>query len=217
MVKATLASSAALCTGKARRPRAHGAFGGRSCGNCRLLSPLLVLALLFLRGTAWAQASRSDTGLSATSVSPTPPTVAGTSHWYGWETLVVDALPVGLFTYYGFGQHRRSVGLLWAIAALYSFPGPIIHASHKNYGRAGLALAIRTLAATLTTALLSSEECFSRGSDGGGCERTSGSLFVLGSTAVDAALLAHERLPSQPRSGLWIAPMGKGLAVGGSW
>jgi hypothetical protein len=185
-------------------------------------SALLSLVVVLPAGTAQAQpppsTPSSTASLAASAASPTPSEPA-VSRWYGWQTLVVDAAPLALFTYGATGRAWREPGVwFWAVAA-YSLSGSVVHATHENYGRAWLALAIRTAGAALTLGLLLEGGCIQGYSDGvpNQCDIKAAPLPAFAATAVDAGLLARERVSAPPRSGLWIAPLGKGVAMGGTW
>jgi hypothetical protein len=184
------------------------------------LGPVILAAVLACEGTALGQDPPAP--LAASAAVPAAPTVgeATISRWYGWQTLIVDALPLGLFTYAGRGSLRNDRAWL-ALAVVYSFSGSSVHVAHENYGRAGLALATRAAGAFLTMSLLLHLDCIEAHEDGpggpGSCHGAAAVLPMAGSTAVDAGLIAHERVPVPQQSALWLAPMGRGLAVGGTW
>jgi hypothetical protein len=184
------------------------------------LGPVILAAVLAWEGTALGQDPPAP--LAASAAVPAAPTVgeATISRWYGWQTIIVDALPLGLFTYAGRGSLRYPRAML-GLASVYALSGPVVHLAHENYGRAGLALAVRTVGGSLTMWLLIGLRCIQGGDEAGGgdraCRGTAAVLPVLGSTAIDAGLIAHERVPVPQQSALWLAPMGRGLAVGGTW
>jgi hypothetical protein len=197
--------------GHARRP------GGAHVGGLTSrwpLGPVVLVAVLACEGAALGQEPPAALSASAPAPSVGEPTV---SRWYGWQTLFVDALPLTLFFNGGRGALRDS-NVWFGLGTAYAFSGAILHVAHGSYGRAGLALTARALGTFVTNQLLLAQHCL-RGEDGGepSCHAETAALPMLGATGVDAGLLAHERVPAPPQGALWLAPMGRGLAVGGTW
>lgn len=133
-------------------------------------------------------------------------------HWYGAETLAVDALSL-LLAFSGLAMEP-----LWVLGvAGYVLGGPIIHGTHGSFGRAAGSLALRVaLPFVAVGAGMLIEDC----SDGGEyCGLTSLVIGIpvgmLAAIIVDASVLAREtvREPVYPlvairRDALWLGARG---------
>jgi hypothetical protein len=138
------------------------------------------------------------------------PEVEPAVHWYGWQTLLVDAAgPAALLT------ARAAVGpsfpstvgpAFWvAGASTYALGAPVVHAAHGQWGRAAGSLGLR-LGLPLGAALVGygiAQATFQGGDGGddhGGARATVLNLFTLGgglagaitASFVDAYALAYE-------------------------
>src|SRR5512140_417237 len=75
---------------------------------------------------------------TSTSATPAPPAPSRATHWYGWQTLLVDAGAIGLAT-----VSANSTGAGYGALGLYAFGGPLVHVLHDRAGIGGLDLGIR--------------------------------------------------------------------------
>jgi hypothetical protein len=152
------------------------------------------------------------------------------THWYGWQTLVVDTISLALIPAYGIGLIGYVLGT------------PIIHGLH---GRAGSAVASVSMRLVLPLASISLwfSSCFKLDlsgidlfGDGSSMQRSNSSssdspdvactllaaLIVVGFTApvaIDAAVLAREPVKAKHVSRITILPWasmsaGTGITVG---
>jgi hypothetical protein len=134
--------------------------------------------------------------------------------WYGWQTLLSDAVSVGLMVSAanGHADERGSVG-----AFGYALGGPIIHLAHGHAGKAGGSLGLR-LGAPVVGVLI--------GFGIDDCERTNGHRedewcgfegaiggFIVGialAVLVDAAVIANEDVeagvPHRAETGVRLRP-----------
>jgi hypothetical protein len=146
--------------------------------------------------------------------------------WYGWQTLLLDVPSLALWI--GGAAASPQSGAL-AVAGFTGFVlgGPIVHAAHGHWGKAGASIAFR--AGTVLIAGVGAVGCISDSvSSESGCRGgyaallVVGSLGVLAAVAVDAAFIAREDV--KPDNGdrvavrVWIAEKGRGggLVLGGA-
>ena len=81
----------------------------------------------------------------AADAADSPAPVATSGHWYGWQTLAVDAVAVGGLIL-NIERSTGETGLTNAAAlpaALFWLGGPSIHAMHRRWAVAGASLALR--------------------------------------------------------------------------
>lgn len=129
--------------------------------------------------------------------------------WYGWQTLSTDGVAIASFVIAGATNEANvlpAVGL-----GTYLFGGPIVHATHGNWGRSAASLGMRTAIPVATGALVYAvNNCESPSNEDAGtdgwCElgRAVGALFggMVGATvavALDASLLAWEHEEPRPQ------------------
>jgi hypothetical protein len=116
-------------------------------------------------------------------------------HWYGWQTLIVDAASVGFVIA---GAVADSEALFWVGMGGYVFGGPIVHFAHARVGIGFADMGVRTAAVLVLwlVALLVVLDAFEDDSN-------DDSLAVLGmfsigaligAAALDAAVFARERV-----------------------
>lgn len=115
------------------------------------------------------------------------------SHWYGWQNLIVDGgVVVGGLVLVGASGEAGGIVLVTG----YFFGGPIVHWSHGQVGRGFASLGIRVAAPLLFAGL--GYAVFQRGGNDdlrGAAGAVLGfGLGVLGAIAVDAAVLAYEKV-----------------------
>jgi hypothetical protein len=81
------------------------------------------------------------------------PAAALDATWYGWQTLIADALDAGVWLLLiqtvqdGGGGGSMALGVLGVVG--YLVPAPVIHGMHGQGGIAGLSIGTRLLAPTL--------------------------------------------------------------------
>jgi hypothetical protein len=179
-------------------------FPAGSRGKRVIVRTALALRAALLTVTPPASASAEDNvSVQVLSPSPRPSDQAPATrrHWYGYQTVIADALSTtalvsGLSTFklcisvFGSGnegcQKDNTVPSLLILGGTvgYALGGPVIHAAHGHWDKAGYSLAIRVLPTASALAIGSSTD-----SDG-----ALALLLVGGGAAmiVDGALLSYE-------------------------
>jgi hypothetical protein len=134
-----------------------------------------------------------------------PPPPRTENHWYGWQTLVVDAgwIMLGVL---GSGSNSSAVSVVGIVT--YFLGGPVVHWAHGHGAKGAIDLGIR-LGAPVVGALLGlgigglADHGHTISSDGGGA--TDGAIVgavlgafigLVGAITVDAAVLANEDVPA---------------------
>jgi hypothetical protein len=131
--------------------------------------------------------------------------------WYGWQTLLVDAIPtIGLLA---MASSRRSSGdeLLGPITATFILGGPIVHAAHGHIGKAVLSLGVRSAGPLLIGIAASGTH---NGSDNQWVALgVLGVLAIPAAIIIDASAIAREDVPRSDASLLrrvaaapWVDP-----------
>jgi hypothetical protein len=146
--------------------------------------------------------------------------------WYGWQTLLVDVPSFALWIG-GAASSPQSPALAVVGFTGFILDGPIVHAAHGHWGKAGASIAFR--AGTVLLAGVGAVGCINDPvSSESGCRSgyatllVVGSLGVLAAVAVDAAVIAREDV--KPDEGdhvgvrVLIAEKGRGggLVLGGA-
>jgi hypothetical protein len=132
-------------------------------------------------------------------------------HWYGWQTLVVDAIPaLGLI---GVAANQRSSdtdGIVIALVTTYFLGGPIVHAAHGHVGKALLSVGIRSLGPLL---ILAGADADNGGNGAGAPLIVLGVLAIPAAIAIDSAAIAREDVTPEDASILnriaaapWVDP-----------
>lgn len=172
-------------------------------GLLRMLAGLSFLYAVFSAAPVSAQTwATQGTGYEVYTPSNTVAPAPTDRRWYGWQTLLSDALSVGLsFASLGLGVPPiPALGLLFGAAT--------IHSAHDNWTGLGISLGLRTLAGLFgfgaaISALTSDDEP--------GHARDGDELIVvaaitgLAAVVIDAAVLGYETLPPKQTS-YGIAP-----------
>lgn len=175
----------------------------------RLRVLLVVLASLFFASTASADETR----------------------WYGWQTLAVDAASVVVAAAAAHVDTESPSTRPFVTAGLVGGVGgflvgaPIVHLAHGEYRHAGASLGLHGGGALVSTAFaigLFSSSCRSRSatSDLSGSDCSTGAFVVpllVGAaltSALDAILLAHARVPSPRGVSVGLAPTRGGATAG---
>jgi hypothetical protein len=156
--------------------------------------------------------SPSPSPSASPSASPSP----SIDRWYGWQILIADAGALG-FTALALGAsaaHSSDAAALPPLAVAagsFVFGGPVVHAVHGHWGKAGGSLALRVglpLLGWLAGAGVGQGSCHYN-YDHEGCWVGYAALGLLaGGVAamiVDDALLGHERVTASPRSQASVA------------
>jgi len=162
---------------------------------------------------------------AAPPAAPPAPTV---ERWYGWQTLLADT---GVLTLaIGLGGHvdeRNDVAVIGAVVAglsAFALSGPVVHAAHGHWGKAGGSLALRGGLLLLGGGLgfaAGQDSCAQYAYDHEGCGVGYGAagLVIGGLLAIiaDSAILARDQVPVPARSEPAVAftPLrgGGGLAL----
>ena len=132
--------------------------------------------------------------------------------WYGWQTLVVDGASlalgtaaIGLSGSSSSGSEVGNVAGVLTVSALV-LGGPIVHAAHGNWEKAGGSLGLRLgapAAGALGGFLVGSASCPHDDSDVP-CSAVGGGIGLIAGAAtaiiVDVAVLANEPEPKAPLS-----------------
>jgi hypothetical protein len=117
-------------------------------------------------------------------------------HWYGWQTLIVDAASVGFVIA---ATVADSEPLFWVGMGGYLFGAPIVHFAHARVGIGFADMGVRTAAALvlLFAAVLVLIDDFDGDSSDGDSLTVLGIFAIgalIGASALDAAVLARERV-----------------------
>ena len=113
--------------------------------------------------------------------------------WYGWQTLTTDAAALTLVIV---GGALDEPLLLGGSFATYVLGGPIVHATHGNWGRATLSLGARVGVPLLGIATgVGLEDCSGGEFCGFGGALIGGIVGLAGAVAIDSAALAREKKP----------------------
>lgn len=152
---------------------------------------------------------------------PAPEPPREYSRWYGWQTLLSDSAALTLLFAVGAVDLGDGAGkFVGASLGMYLTGGPVIHATHGNWGRAAGSLGLRVGAPLLGGALGSSLEECSSGEDFCGLAGAvlGGTLGILTAVTVDSAALARETVRDPPlivpsvrtgRSATWVGISGR--------
>jgi hypothetical protein len=163
----------------------------------------LLMAIVW-SSSAWADAPSSGTDETprASTLAPSAPFVAAPepvsqTHWYGWQTLLVDGASLGAFVG---GFWLKPANQDWSVVSIvgvggYAVGAPIVHWSHGRVGVGFASLSFRVglpaLALLLASTPCSTSECSEQSLALG-----FGLLAIPAAIVLDAAWLARERLPS---------------------
>jgi hypothetical protein len=157
-----------------------------------------------------------------------PPVPASAEHWYGWQTLVADACAVGIFAAawvvgsggYDQATKTRTETLAYISLGTFVLGGPIVHAAHGHWGKAGISFALRVGLPILGAAAAFAATDGSCSNADGGCGGAASSavVFLFGiATAVtmDAGLLATEPIaaPTRQQPVVAFTPLRRGAGV----
>jgi hypothetical protein len=176
---------------------------------------MITLLLLSLTSEARAQ---SDPG------GPEPPTPTAEAkppqeqRWYGWQTLVVDAVAVSSFAY---GAENERGELILGSLAVFVLAPPVVHLTHDRLGAAGGSLLVRLT----VPALFSAVSLTTCAGDEASCPPLAFyGVIAMGfaiASATDAIFLGSEPVakaqPMPPRAtltpALWVDAKGARAAV----
>lgn len=134
------------------------------------------------------------------------------SRWYGWQTLAVAAPSITVTAI----ATAENSGIAFAGLGAFVLGGPVVHASHGNFGRAGASLGMNVALPLLFGALLP-KPCTDTGEAGPGrkdCKLDTQRVLPIGvfvgagiATLVDAVFLAKEDVPrAEPRASFRMTP-----------
>jgi hypothetical protein len=137
-------------------------------------------------GQGWAQPSASG---------PVDRAGPPQRRWYGWQTLLVDAVPLlGLLGVAAAERHGdEGAQLAVAFSAVYFVGGPIVHMGHGQFGKAALSFGVRSAGPLLI--LAGSQDGLQYGSSLGDVMIVFGALAIPAAITIDAAAIAREDLP----------------------
>ena len=183
---------------------------------------LAALALLSCASTARAQSAEkpSQPARATPQAAPSagePSAPREVTNWYGWQTLTTDAAAL-TFLLSGAAMSDSSDGTAEAFAitsaATFVFGGPIVHATHENWGRAFGSLGLRVGAPVAGAFLGAALENCSGGDFCGASGAAVGFLAGIGAAiAIDAAALARETVQEEEPALTPVVSTGKN----GSW
>jgi hypothetical protein len=128
------------------------------------------------------------------------PAVPLDTHWYGWEMLLTDGAGFGVFAL-GMGtdanENEASFPAVVLGLGTLAFSGPMIHAGHGSWAKAGYSFALRAAFMSLGAAIGMSTRC-DYAYDHEGCPIVNaiyGTAVGGGIAAfLDAVLFGHERV-----------------------
>ncbi len=120
------------------------------------------------------------------------------SHWYGWQTIIVDGM--SLLVVPAMADETKSTSLLALGVGGYALGGPIVHLAHGEVARGAASLGLRVglpFLGALGGAMVDGNSC-----SGEICRMDrvvlGGALGVLAAVVVDSAALAYERVQDEP-------------------
>jgi hypothetical protein len=140
---------------------------------------------------------------------------AGRRRWYGWQTLVTDgasltALIVGasIESHETGGPGGGTTSLLWLGFLGYEAAPAVVHAAHRNPGRAFASMGIR-LGMPLAGAFLGAS--IASGCDRNLCEASGAGVGVMlgmaGAMAIDAAVFSYDDVERAPAHRAGLRPL----------
>ncbi len=150
---------------------------------------------------------------------PQPTDCSTARRWYGWQTLLVDAVATATFLFPA--PELTSLGLFAS--------GPIVHAAHGNtanaWGSVGLRVGAVGGGIGLGIAYANTQDCGNSSLCGYGFMAVGGALGMLVAVIVDATVLAYDDVPPPaPRPaalrltpGLSVSDLGAMTTVTGSF
>lgn len=200
-------------------PSSRAAFWSVACAIA--LRAVSVAAQVAPPPAPWPQAAPPP------AVAPAEPTV---ERWYGWQTLLADTgvltLAIGLGGAVDERDEAAVIGAVVAGVGAFALAGPIVHAAHGHWRKAGGSLALRGGLLLLGGALgyaIGEESCGQYVYDHEGCGIGEGAagLVIGGVLAIiaDSAILARDQvpLPARPAPAVTFTPLrgGGGLALFG--
>ena len=139
-------------------------------------------------------------------------------HWYGWETLLLDAVAASMMVY-GYPLSRSADEpaegeMLAAGVTLYATGAPVVHLAH---GRSGW-LALASLGIRVSSAALAFVSLLGAALDD---EQTQGDIaaagFLIGPAVLDAALFSNHTVVRKRQAtgiGVSAAPVSGGFMTG---
>jgi hypothetical protein len=152
----------------------------------------LILSLATTPSPAFAQ----------TVSAPTPPNGAPTlepykfgapprpkTHWYGWQTLMMDAIAVGMSAFAN-ASNKPNLGVQLAGSGMFALGGPLVHVAHRAPGKAVGSLLLRASG----PALMTYGAMFARSDSDLGLAVLGGMACTAAAITIDAAVLAHEKV-----------------------
>jgi len=139
---------------------------------------------------------------------PAAPATAPETRWYGWQTLLADvgAVTLTIVAATSAGHDDDAAALRAALigGSAFLFGGPIVHAAHGHWDKAGYSLGLRvglSLVGAATGAAIGDSECGQYQFDHEGCAATEGAVGLLvGATLaiiVDAAAFGRDTIPDR--------------------
>lgn len=135
--------------------------------------------------------------------------------WYGWQTLTADAISSTLIFASPLVDESRS--LIGPGIFGYLVGGPIVHFVNARVGAGFASLGVRFGMPAATYILMASGTAKCIDSN---CGHDAGSVGLLlgyaGAIALDAAVLAWKRTPTQPTAGTSLVPL-VGIDATGGW
>jgi hypothetical protein len=173
---------------------------------------MMACALVLRAGTAAGQTApltpeRWPAATPAVAAEPTAPAPPPATRWYGWQTLLADfgalALTVGLGA--SVDEHNDAAVAAAVVTGVSGFVlgGPIVHAAHGHWQKAGGSFALRgglMLLGGLVGWGLGADACSQYVYDHEGCALGYAAVgLVAGAAAsiiVDASFLAREPVPT---------------------
>lgn len=174
----------------------------RGCGGSSASATLLALAMFAAPSMVNAQSSADTPPLDDKEELP--------RHWYGWQTLTVDAVPIALFLAAVPAEGQAEIDLMGIGGLAFAIGGPVLHLAHRRPGFAGASLGIRLglpIAGSLIGAISSKCEPQPYQDPDDGCTVTTRYAYlgamvgVFSASILDASLFAFEPV-RPPRRGI---------------
>jgi hypothetical protein len=126
-----------------------------------------------------------------------PSSRAATRRWYGTPTLIIDAAAATLFTVGGIWMDEGLGPIIALGVPAYVLGGPIVHASHGNWGRSAGSLLLRA-GAPLLGAIFGASMCVRESGDCIEGVITFGAVGMVTAAVLDLSLLHWESSAKAP-------------------
>jgi hypothetical protein len=132
-----------------------------------------------------------------------PPPKSTPGYWYGWQMMVLDAVPIALVGVTAGNIDSDTVGPALLGLPVFALGGPIIHLAHERPVAALGSLGLRVTVPLLFAAAAAGDGCHDC-ADPTGPALTWGAIGMAAVTMVDATFLGREK-PKEEKPRAWYA------------